>query len=117
MPRKPGKAVRWLLNLEWSMGNGQCPECCGLHAGWLADYFPGIGPRYTKKDIGHKRGCGLAAALVALGRTPDGHWPPDKGTRVCNGQTVPDREWDEIAIQNAKVMDDHSTYIVGEKHA
>ena len=53
---------------------GQCDECCGLrpHDSWrwwypLSDY-PQIGPqRNSWSDLGHKRGCVIAAALADLG--------------------------------------------------
>lgn len=54
-------AKRYLQKLEWSMGNGQCPECCGVPKGW----------RLTEpEDMGHKADCNLAAALRDLGDTP-----------------------------------------------
>jgi len=27
--------LEYLLKREWSMGNGQCPNCCGVPEGWL----------------------------------------------------------------------------------
>ena len=52
------KTLKYLLDKEWSMGNGQCPECCGVHTGWLGH------PLYlTSKNIGHKKECVLAASI------------------------------------------------------
>jgi len=45
---------------EWSMGNGQCPDCCG-HAPnkhWWTDF------------IGHELDCPLAALLKDAGHSP-----------------------------------------------
>lgn len=53
------QAKRWLKKVEWSMGNGQCPCCDGLSK----EFYPENKP----KDLGHKKTCGLAAAMLALG--------------------------------------------------
>ena len=43
---------------EWSMGNGQCPECCGVPPSWYGH------PCHRKaSSIGHERKCSLAAAI------------------------------------------------------
>lgn len=58
-------AMRYLLEKEWSMGNGQCPECCGVPASWHGH------PLYlTTENIGHKKGCKLAAAIRSAGGKP-----------------------------------------------
>ena len=59
------KAVEYLRKLEWSMGNGQCPECHGLHEKWHDE----ISHR-NAEQIGHVAECNLAAALVDLGEKP-----------------------------------------------
>ncbi len=52
------KARAWLKRKEWSMGNGQCPECFGVPPSWLGH------PCYLTPDtIGHKFNCALAAVL------------------------------------------------------
>lgn len=56
------KSIDYLRKIEWSMGNGQCPECYGVSEKWLGH------PMYlTGKRIGHKLNCPLANALVELG--------------------------------------------------
>ena len=62
---KANNAVKFLRNKEWSMGNGQCPECCGVPASWH-----GHPCHMTTEGIGHEANCSLAAALVAVGDTP-----------------------------------------------
>lgn len=58
-------AKDYLLAMEWSMGNGQCPECCGVPADWLGH------PCYKNADsLGHEKDCKLAAALVDVGEEP-----------------------------------------------
>lgn len=58
-------ALDYLRKKEWSMGNGQCPECCGVHEGWLGH------PLYlTDEGIGHKTECDLAAAIKSAGGEP-----------------------------------------------
>ncbi len=54
------QAIKYLRKKEWSMGNGQCPECCACHSGnpgWVRDC----------DHLGHNRSCKLAKSLVALG--------------------------------------------------
>ena len=52
-------AVRYLRKNEWSMGNGQCPDCCGSQPGkW--DFRP-------ECKEGHKFDCLLAGALSSFG--------------------------------------------------
>lgn len=58
-------ALEYLKGKEWSMGNGQCPECCGVPESWH-----GHPCHLTAKNIGHRKNCGLAAALLELGDTP-----------------------------------------------
>jgi len=61
----PCSALKYLLAKEWSMGNGQCPECEGVHEGW----FPH--PLHATADtLGHKNSCKLAASIAELGGTP-----------------------------------------------
>lgn len=55
-------AVEYLKRREWSMGNGQCPECSGCHAGWYGHPL-----NVTPDTIGHQRGCILASALQSEG--------------------------------------------------
>ena len=59
------EAVKYLLKKEWSMGNGQCPDCYGVPARWHGHPL-----HLTSETIGHKKDCPLAASLVALGQTP-----------------------------------------------
>jgi hypothetical protein len=63
--KKPTKAIKYLKKKEWSMGNGQCPECCGVPPDWLGH------PLYLDSSkIGHKPGCKLASALNSVGEHP-----------------------------------------------
>jgi hypothetical protein len=57
--------VKYLRKKEWSMGNGQCPECEGVPATWF-----GQPAHLTPETIGHRADCKLAAALVEAGETP-----------------------------------------------
>ena len=58
-------ALKYLLKREWSMGNGQCPDCCGVPASWHGH------PLYlTTKGIGHKKACKLALAIKDAGGKP-----------------------------------------------
>ena len=59
------EATKYLRKREWSMGNGQCPDCEGVPASWHGH------PLHIKTgSIGHKPGCKLAAALRELGEKP-----------------------------------------------
>ena len=59
------RAVKCLRGLEWSSGNGQCPECCGVSEAWHGH------PLYLNAStIGHEKDCPLAAALQDVGETP-----------------------------------------------
>lgn len=51
----------YLRKQEWSMGNGQCPECHAKGPSWL-----GIGG--WGQEIGHKPDCPMAAILKRLGQ-------------------------------------------------
>ena len=58
-------AIKYLKGKEWSMGNGQCPDCCGVPASWHGH------PNYmTPETIGHKEDCTLADSLSELGESP-----------------------------------------------
>lgn len=66
-------AIDWLLSGEWKMGNGQCPDCCGVHPGWYGH------PCHLDADsIGHKKDCPRAKAIQELGGSPiiKGSWSP-----------------------------------------
>lgn len=59
------EAAKYLKKREWSMGNGQCPDCCGVPASWYGH------PLHMKTNsIGHEAACTLAAALRGLGESP-----------------------------------------------
>jgi hypothetical protein len=59
------RAVDYLKSKEWSMGNGQCPDCYGVPASWHGH------PLHMKADgVGHEADCTLAAALRDLGDKP-----------------------------------------------
>lgn len=59
------KATEYLKKQEWSMGNGQCPECCGVPASWHGHPL-----HMTTETIGHEENCSLAAALRDAGEAP-----------------------------------------------
>jgi hypothetical protein len=59
------KHVEYLSAMEWSMGNGQCPECCGMPESWH-----GHPCAMTPDCIGHELDCPLAAALLSAGCDP-----------------------------------------------
>jgi hypothetical protein len=78
------EAAKYLRNREWSMGNGQCPECCGVPEGWYGH------PLYmAPNSIGHKSECVLAAALRELGETP-----------LMQGDFTSDVEYEEFTSEN-----------------
>lgn len=58
-------ALKYLREKEWSMGNGQCPECCGVPATWHGHPL-----HLTPETIGHKVGCELASAIRSAGGAP-----------------------------------------------
>lgn len=60
-------AKAYLRAREWTMGNGQCHDCCGLKPGaWFGRLHPHPSAP-TKEHEGHYRKCKLAAALESLG--------------------------------------------------
>jgi hypothetical protein len=72
-------ATKYLLAREWSMGNGQCPDCCGVPPSWHGH------PLYLKTEkIGHQKGCKLAAALTSAGESP-----------LMQGEFVSDVEYED----------------------
>lgn len=92
-------ASEYLRSKEWSMGNGQCPECYGVPPSWLGH------PSYLdSSSIGHKPNCALAAALretstdpvVMMGgfhsdRVYECYWTPSGflSTRLKEGEEHP----------------------------
>lgn len=67
------------------MGNGQCPECCGVSEKWYGDY------NHAKKgDIGHKKKCDLASSINELG-----------GNAILKGDFKSDIEY-EVKYQPGK---------------
>lgn len=69
------KTGSYLVKKEWSMGNGQCPECCGVPPRWHGRWG-----YFNTDTIGHKQSCMLAAALRELRHTPLilGHYESDR---------------------------------------
>jgi hypothetical protein len=66
----------YLTKKEWSMGNGQCDECCGLGPDWGKGFMNEPLPEET----GHTRNCKFAKMLKELGFTV--HYIKNKkGTR------------------------------------
>jgi len=57
--------IEYFFKREWSMGNGQCPDCCGSPPDWI-----GHPCHPTAKTIGHEKDCPLAACLKELGDKP-----------------------------------------------
>jgi len=55
----------YLTKKEWTMGNGQCYECCGLKPGFGA----GSASPATADETGHTKKCKFAKMLVELGFT------------------------------------------------
>ncbi len=51
----------YLKGKEWSMGNGQCPECYGVPDSWL-----GHPCHPTKDTLGHESDCVLASSIKQL---------------------------------------------------
>ena len=49
--------IKYLKSKEWSIGNGQCPQCCGCkpRKGWWTD------------TVGHELNCLLAKSLQEIG--------------------------------------------------
>lgn len=59
------KTINYLKKREWSMGNGQCPDCEGVPPSWH-----GHSLHMDAGSIGHEPDCPLAASLRELGVTP-----------------------------------------------
>ena len=74
------KALKFLRDKEWSMGNGQCPTCYGVPESWFGH------PLHMKPEtIGHKDGCERAEAIKELG-----------GEVVMQGDFKSDVEWESF---------------------
>ena len=76
---KKKEAVKYLRKIEWSLGNGQCPECFGAPPGWTGH------PCYRNAaSIGHKEDCDLARSLLGLGEKVFllGDYTPSARTQV-----------------------------------
>ena len=56
-------ALEFLLKDEWTMGNGQCPDCCGNKPGAWAPH-----PCVPDKTYeGHRSDCQRALSIIELG--------------------------------------------------
>jgi len=53
----------YLTKKEWSMGNGQCHECCGLGPNW----GKGFANEPAPEETGHKKNCKYAKMMKELG--------------------------------------------------
>jgi hypothetical protein len=60
--------VTRLREKEWSMGNGQCPECCGLSPKWYKGGF--LNDVKNPSKIGHEKFCLLARMMKDYGIRP-----------------------------------------------
>jgi len=60
------------------MGNGQCPDCCGVPESWFGHPL-----HMTPKTIGHRKNCQRAASIKELGGNP-----------LMIGQFKSDVEWE-----------------------
>ena len=56
------EALSYLESLEYSVGNGQCPECWGVPPSWH-----GHPCHPNPKSIGHAAKCPLAKAIISAG--------------------------------------------------
>jgi hypothetical protein len=56
-----------LRKIEWSMGNGQCPECQGLSPTFA--YGVSDSGYHEPHKTGHKRKCSLADAIASCGQS------------------------------------------------
>lgn len=56
--------IKFLRKDEWSMGNGQCHECCGNEPGKWYPHPCVPSPQHE----GHAPNCDLAKALLELGQ-------------------------------------------------
>lgn len=106
--------LRRLLDKEWSLGNGQCPECHGVPEDWLGHPL-----HLTADTIGHEKDCLMAATLVGLGKHPlmkgnfsgpehETHVTPDGflTTRVKRGGVGPSRESLAFRAKREALFDD-----------
>ena len=85
------KAVEYLRKREWSMGNGQCPDCCGVPESWH-----GHPCHLTAATIGHSQDCPLADALRHAGEKP-----LMKGEFISD--VVYENFWDENGFADTRI--------------
>lgn len=55
----------YLRDIEWSMGNGQCPSCHGVPPEWHGHPL-----HMEASSIGHELDCALAKELAGAGEKP-----------------------------------------------
>jgi hypothetical protein len=60
---------RYLRRKQWSMGNGQCEECCGLRPDKEWHYWNPVTKevRYEYDQMGHDKKCRFAKLMKELG--------------------------------------------------
>lgn len=78
------KTLEYLQGREWSMGNGQCPECYGVPESWH-----GHPCHMDSESIGHEKGCKLADSLFELGAIP-----------LMKGEYKTEKEYENFISEN-----------------
>ena len=76
--------INYFKKREWSMGNGQCPDCFGVPPNWH-----GHPCHKDPNSIGHRGSCILAECLTELGETP-----------LYQGQFKSDVEFEDYRDEN-----------------
>jgi hypothetical protein len=82
------KVLKHIQKDEWSMGNGQCRECCGVHAGWYGHPL-----HMEKESIGHEPGCQTGESVRELG-----------GETLFKGEFTPTSEQQKYRDERAEVL-------------
>lgn len=89
-------SLKYLLKREWSMGNGQCPDCYGVPESWHGH------PLHKEANtIGHTDKCALAAAIADAGGKP-----------LYIGDFKTEVEWESCLVPMGGMLI-HSTQIKG----
>jgi len=76
--------IEYLIEKEWSLGNGQCPACYGVSESLYGH------PCYTDpNNIGHEFDCSIAAALSS-----------EEKTSLMKGEYTPDIKYETYTTDN-----------------
>ena len=99
------KTIKYLRDKEWTMGNGQCDDCCGTDPNMIW----GLG---RDKRSGHEKDCPAAKCLEELGEKvfyKGDKRDPDLQAEFDKAQSEDDIHWKKMyeGSEMQKICEEH----------